>query len=501
MDNAAQKQRLHDRGICVVIPTYNNAGTIVDVVARTLGQCRDVIVVCDGCTDDTVPRLQKMPELPVIIELKENRGKGVALKAGFRYALESGFAYAITLDGDGQHYPEDIPLLLKANIDHPGTLIVGERKYTEEMERSGGSKFANRFSNFWFAVQTGCCLKDTQTGYRLYPLKKLCCLSLLSSRYEAELGLMVLASWHGIELVGVGVNVYYPPKNERVSHFRPGKDFVRIFAMNMLLCVLALVYGWPLRLFRLTAKVFRTFYTLFFFVLASAFVLSPLLFLYAHVWKMSENGRCKLHRIITAMARFVLFGHKLPGVRYSQSNPFREDFRKPAVIICNHQSHLDLLPMLALSPKLVVVTADWVWHNPIYRYVIRCAEFVPASSGMEEMMPQLRSLADRGYSIAVYPEGTRSVDGRVGRFHQGAFHIAGRLGLDVIPLVLCGSGIVLSKKAWLLRKGRMHLAIDARISSKELLSFGETPVKQAAGMRAYYRNRYAAIADKMDQEA
>ena len=198
--------------------------------------------------------------------------------------------------------PEDIPLLLKANIDHPGTLIVGERKYTEEMERSGGSKFANRFSNFWFAVQTGCCLKDTQTGYRLYPLKKLCCLSLLSSRYEAELGLMVLASWHGIELAGVGVNVYYPPKNERVSHFRPGKDFVRIFAMNMLLCVLALVYGWPLRLFRLTAKVFRTFYTLFFFVLASAFVLSPLLFLYAHVWKMSENGRCKLHSIITAMA-------------------------------------------------------------------------------------------------------------------------------------------------------------------------------------------------------
>ena len=167
--------------------------------------------------------LENLPEKPVIIDLKVNKGKGSALKAGFRYALKAGFSYAVTLDGDGQHFPEDIPLLLKANMENPGALIVGQRKDLENAVRSRGSKFANSFSNFWFAVQTGHYLKDTQTGYRLYPLRKLRWLSLLPSRYEAELALMVVASWHGVRLVSEPVNVYYPPMDERVSHFRPGR--------------------------------------------------------------------------------------------------------------------------------------------------------------------------------------------------------------------------------------------------------------------------------------
>ena len=179
-----QKQSLRSRGICVIIPTYNNAGTIASVTERALAQCLDVIVVCDGCTDGTVGILENLPGGPVLVELKKNSGKGTALKEGFRKALEMGFAYAITLDGDGQHFPEDIPLMLEANRKHPGALIVGQRKYLKDMPRSKGSKFANSFSNFWFAVQTGHYLADTQTGYRLYPLKKLHGLSLLTSRYE-----------------------------------------------------------------------------------------------------------------------------------------------------------------------------------------------------------------------------------------------------------------------------------------------------------------------------
>ena len=123
-----QQQLLRDRGICVIIPTYNNAGTIVDVVQRSLLQCRDVIVVCDGCTDNTLELLNSLEDKPTIVNLKKNSGKGSALKAGFRYAIENGFAYAITLDGDAQHYPEDIPILLAANQKYPGALIVGERK-------------------------------------------------------------------------------------------------------------------------------------------------------------------------------------------------------------------------------------------------------------------------------------------------------------------------------------------------------------------------------------
>lgn len=494
-----QQKILQDRGICVIVPTYNNAGTIADIVVRSQRQCRDVIVVCDGCTDNTPDILHGLPEPPVIIGLKKNRGKGAALKEGFRHALKAGFAYAITLDGDGQHFPEDIPLLLEANRKHPGALIVGERKDLGRADRSKGSKFANSFSNFWFAVQTGQYLKDTQTGYRLYPLKKLHGLSLLTSRYEAELELMVLAAWHGVKIVSEPVNVYYPPRGQRVSHFRPGKDFMRISVLNMVLCVLAIVYGLPLCLLRGMMAVLRTAYSLLFFVFSTLFVLTPLLFVYIGIGKMTERKRYNLHRIINFSARFIMLYHKIPGVRYSQTNHGKEDFSRPAVIICNHQSHLDLMPLLMQTPKMVVLTADWVWKNPFYGYAIRNAEFLPASSGMEALMPQLESLVSRGYSIAVYPEGTRSADCTIGRFHQGAFHIAGRLGLDIVPIILYGSGKVLPKKGRKLNKWPVHIEIDRRITPSELRTFGETTKAQASYMRKYYIRRYNEISDRIEQ--
>lgn len=243
------KQLLRSRGICVVIPTYNNAGTIADVVCRTLAQCQDVIVVCDGSTDGTLDILRGIEGITIVAHEK-NEGKGTALKSGFRKAREMGFAYAITLDADGQHFPEDIPNLLHANEQHPGSLVVGQRKGLDKAERSKGSKFANAFSNFWFAVQTGHYLQDTQSGYRLYPLSRLHGLSLLTSRYEAELELLVFAAWHGVEIVSTPIAVYYPPAEERVSHFRPYRDFLRIFALNTVLCVLAVVYGLPLAIWR-----------------------------------------------------------------------------------------------------------------------------------------------------------------------------------------------------------------------------------------------------------
>lgn len=494
-----QQQLLRDRGICVIIPTYNNAGTIADVVQRALAQCCDVIVVCDGCTDNTLDLLNGLQVKPSIVELKKNSGKGTALKAGFRYALEHGFAYAITLDGDAQHYPEDIPVLLEANIKHPGALIVGERKDLDRADRSAGSKFANSFSNFWFAVQTGRYLKDTQTGYRLYPLKKLRGLSLLTSRYEAELELMVFASWHGVELVNEPVNVFYPPREERVSHFRPGKDFMRISILNAILCILALVYGLPSAIIRKALAVLRTAYSLLFFIITSMFVMTPLVYIYLSFGKITEKKKYNLHRIIRFMADFVLRRHKIPGIRYTQSNPCNEDFSKPAVIICNHQSHLDLVPLLAVSEKVIVLTADWVWNNPVYKYAIRNAEFLPASAGLENILPQLKSLVKRGYSIAVYPEGTRSADCSIGRFHQGAFYLAQTLDIDVLPLVLYGSGKALPKKGRLLRKWPMHMEIDTRISPEQLREKGETLREQASYMRQYYKERYVQIANRIEQ--
>lgn len=231
-------------GICVLIPTYRNAGTIVDVVRRTLSFCDNVIVVVDGSPDAT-SEILKESELPVtVLEHKINLGKGRALKTGLEYARSKGYDYAITLDSDNQHFPEDIPLFINACKNNPGALILGSRNL-KASNMPGKNTFANRFSNFWFALQTLKAVPDTQTGFRAYPLKSLPCLSLLTSRYEAELELLVLMAWKGVKIVPVDIRVFYPDIEERISSFRPICDFIRISILNIILCLTSIVYGYP----------------------------------------------------------------------------------------------------------------------------------------------------------------------------------------------------------------------------------------------------------------
>ena len=231
------------------MPTYNNAGTLRDVVERTLQFCPDVIVVNDGCTDGSAEVLDTFGERIIVVNYGKNRGKGYALREGFMKAQEIGYDYAITIDSDGQHFPEDIPLFIKALEQHHGALIVGSRNLNEE-NMPGKNTFANKFSNFWFKIQTGVKLPDTQTGYRLYPLKNLPNLKLLTSRYEAELELLVGAAWRGVDLIPIKINVFYPKAEERVTHFRPFWDFLRISVLNTVLCIMAVFYGLPSRLIR-----------------------------------------------------------------------------------------------------------------------------------------------------------------------------------------------------------------------------------------------------------
>ena len=234
---------------CVVMPTYNNGGTLRDVVERVLNYCTDVIVVNDGCTDNSAEILASFGQRITVVDYGRNRGKGYALKQGFKKAKQMGFDYVITIDSDGQHFPEDIPLFVKALEQHPGALTVGSRNLKQE-NMPGKNSFANKFSNFWFKLQTWIDLPDTQTGYRLYPLKKLPLI--FSARYEAELSLLVFSAWRGIDLVPIKVNVLYP--EDRVTHFRPFWDFFRISVLNTILCLVAVVYGWPSRLIH---KLFR----------------------------------------------------------------------------------------------------------------------------------------------------------------------------------------------------------------------------------------------------
>lgn len=496
IDIKEQKRLLRERGICVVIPTYNNEKTIGKVVDDTLCQCDDVIVVDDGCTDGTAEILQGIEGITVV-SYPKNCGKGYALKAGFRKALDMNFAYAITLDADGQHYPQDIALFLKANQEHPGSLVIGSRQM-EGADRSKGSRFANKFSNFWFHLQTGKALDDTQTGFRLYPLHKLYGLSLLTSRYEAELELLVFASWHGVKLVPIPINVYYPPREERVSHFRPGMDFARISALNTILCFLAIIYGLPLRVGRKLIVFLRTVYSLIFFLFFMMVIVTPSAWVYIKTGKMTEKKRYRLHLLIYHAARFIMIHHGIPGTKFRYLMKENINFDQPRIIICNHQSHLDLMCQLVFTPKVVFLTNQWVWNNPFYGLVIRNAEYLPVMDGLDAIMPQLRSLVARGYSIAVYPEGTRSKDCKVGRFHQGAFYLAQELNLEILPMYLYGPGKILPKKTYHLNKGTFYIEIDKPIKQDEMQKMGELR-KQTTIMHRHYIRKYEEIANKIEQ--
>ena len=496
IDNEKQKQQLRARGVCVIIPTYNNAGTVGRVVTEVLRYCDDVIVVDDGSTDNTASVLVGISGITVLTTVL-NRGKGHALKTGFRKALDMGFAYAITLDADDQHYPADISRFLDANKQHPGALVVGSRRL-QGVDRSKGSSFANKFSNFWFRVQTGLNLPDTQTGYRLYPLRKLHALALLTARYEAELELLVFASWHGVEIVSIDIDVYYPPREERVSHFRPGKDFARISVLNTVLCILAVVYGLPLRLWRKLMTFVRTAYSLLFFMFFMLVVITPAVWVYIKIGKMTEKKRWRLHQLICHASRFVMIHHGIPGTKFKSKVCGGIDFNKPRIIICNHQSHLDLMCQLVFTPKMVFLTNSWVWNNPFYGLMIRNAEYVPVVDGLESIMPQLRSLVSRGYSIAVYPEGTRSKDCRIGRFHQGAFYLAQQMELEILPMCLYGPGKILPKKTYHLRKGIFYIEVDSPLTQAQLTAMGDLR-QQASTLRKRYKEKYEDIANKIEQ--
>ncbi len=152
----------------------------------------------------------------------------------------------------------------------------------------------------------------------------------------------------------------------------------------------------------------------------------------------------------------------IPGCPYTLSNPHGEDFSRQAVYICNHQSHFDVLPILALHPKVILLTNEWVWKSPFYGYLIRKAEFYPVMDGLEKNLDHMKDLVGRGYSIVIFPEGTRSPDCKIQRFHRGAFLTARELGLPVLPLYIHGFGYALPKHDFLLRKAGLYMEIGDR---------------------------------------
>lgn len=257
--NERPYRELFDRlRCCVIVPTYNNGKTIAGVLNDILEYTPDIIVVDDGSTDETPALLQNFKNI-TLIGFTRNKGKGYALRKGFEKAREMGFEHAISMDSDGQHFASDLSGFLNFAEKEPGSLLVGARN----MALAGApskSNFGLRFSNFWFTVTTGLRLPDTQCGYRLYPLEKLKRIRFLTRRFEFEVEVLVRAAWRKISIRPVPVKVYYPAGDERVSHFRPFTDFLRISLLNTVLVLLALLVFRPYLLFSgLTRAKIRAF--------------------------------------------------------------------------------------------------------------------------------------------------------------------------------------------------------------------------------------------------
>ena len=228
------------------------------------------------------------------------------------------------------------------------------------------------------------------------------------------------------------------------------------------------------------------------FVFLVVFLILLLTGIGASIWFLfgdSERKRLRYHRLICWTTRTGL--RAMPGMRFTLSNPHGEDFSKPAIYICNHQSHLDTLALLSLQPKLVFMTNDWAWK--FYGPIIRKAEFYPASYGFEKNSEHIQSLMKRGYSVAVFPEGTRSEDCEVHRFHRGAFLAAKNLGLDILPVWIHGFGYALPKHESLLRKADLYMEVGERIPADAM------PDDVKGFVRAY-RHEYAAEYGRIRRE-
>lgn len=193
--------------------------------------------------------------------------------------------------------------------------------------------------------------------------------------------------------------------------------------------------------------------------LYAIFLAIPKACIYALLWRRNEARRLEFHEWFCHWCRWA--ATHIPGVTFACSNPHGEHFEKPAMLIANHQSMLDIISIVSLTPRLVVMTNQWVWYFPLFHYVIRYLEYYPSTQGANEAY--LRSVMERGYSILIFPEGTRSQDCKILKFKRGAFYLAQQLKADILPIYLNGCGKVMPKGQTLIYPGHIDIEIGERV--------------------------------------
>jgi uncharacterized protein (DUF2062 family) len=223
--------------VAIVIPVYNHAPFLRKVVESALSVHDCVVVVDDGSTDDVAGALAGLDVR--ILRHGANKGKGQAILTGAEEARRLGMTHIVTIDGDGQHDPEDFKRFLPVIDEDPTAVIIGVRSF--DRHTPGLSRFGREFSNFWLRLQTGHRARDTQSGFRAYPIALFRLLRFREAGYPFEIEVLVKAAWAGLPLREVPVRVFYPPAGERVSHFSLFRDNLRLARLNTRLTMRALV--------------------------------------------------------------------------------------------------------------------------------------------------------------------------------------------------------------------------------------------------------------------
>jgi uncharacterized protein len=202
------------------------------------------------------------------------------------------------------------------------------------------------------------------------------------------------------------------------------------------------------------------------------------------------------HWILSSYTWSVLY--IMENVKKKIINPQKEDFSKPCMMIANHQSFLDILVMTMLNPKVILLTNNWVWNSPVFGMLVRIAGYYPIARGIENGIEYMEEQVKAGFSIAVFPEGTRSADEQIRRFHKGAFFIAEKLELDILPVLIHGTGYTMSKSDFLLKDGYVTIKYLPRVKSDDLY-FGVDYTERAKYMGRYFRQQYEKLKEEREQ--
>jgi len=214
--------------VAAVVPAFRAAASVAAVVAGARRYCARVVVVDDGSDDETATRAAGAGA--EVLRHPANAGKGAALRTGLRALEAAGVPRALTLDADGQHLPEQIPALLAASDASPQAIVVGVRRKTGH-EIARANRFGNWIADRLLTLIAGRPLPDTQSGFRVYPVLDTLALGAEGARYEYETEVLLRAARRGMPVVGVPVDVHYPPVAQRVSHYRPWRDTLRVIGV------------------------------------------------------------------------------------------------------------------------------------------------------------------------------------------------------------------------------------------------------------------------------